>query len=641
MSDKEPKDSKKRAPTNSISKKLNLQFLKIKNKIGKEGIKKESKNVEDYSKKNDKITDGMQKFYQSLDRHNETRKAYYSQGLKLYDQLVTFSQLMNEDNVIVSGLLSKISDFQNSLEDLTKSLNEEINEQVINPLRALKRNEMAEAKKQKSLYDGERLEYENSLDHLEKCKNNKKTKEPVLKEAEQKVQRHEESYTKCEQHTSNVLIETNQIAELEIIDKLCNYMEAQKKFFQAGHRWCTEMIPELYQQRQYLEQQKEELEKSKVQRNKVSTIANTVKQSKIFGEPLLEVAKKETRVLPKVVDVCTLAIEQEISEEGLFRISANHHLLQQHKDAIDKGNWKGFDPESDTVHSATGLLKSFLRELPEPLLSYKLYPKWTVLANSDNPTTMAQELFQKLDGVSQYCAYRLFRCAYLITTKSEFNKMGAANISTCIAPNIIHPEKFDPLEMVEQMAVSNLCIATLIKLYPDIFTENFINTIKSNAEKAIGINKGEENKPTPLIDTSSNETVGNTMSPPPSVTKKEAPKLNIIASPHTLSNRNLDEVFLEEKEKRLDRSMEIEYHKDQQLLGVLDLFISRENVNKSNDSHVENSLNNSSFNSSFNNNSGFNNSRDYNHDDTFNDLIEAENEGIESSSSSDVEDDDN
>ena len=104
--------------------------------------------------------------------------------------------------------------------------------------------------------------------------------------------------------------ETNQIVELEVIEKLCNYMEAQKNFFQTGHRWCTEMIPELNQQKIYLEQQKEEVERSKVSRNRVSSMSQIVKQSKIFGQPLVDVAKKERKILPSVITKCTEAIEE-------------------------------------------------------------------------------------------------------------------------------------------------------------------------------------------------------------------------------------------------------------------------------------------------------------------------------------------
>ena len=103
------------------------------------------------------------------------------------------------------------------------------------------------------------------------------------------------------------------------------------------------------------------------------------------------------------------------------------------------------------------------------------------MIDQEKPALYAQNLFRKLDGITQHVCQSLFDCLHKITKKSEENRMGAANISTCIAPNILHPEKTDPLEMVEQMAVSNLSVATIIKLYNQIFTEDFIEEITKNA----------------------------------------------------------------------------------------------------------------------------------------------------------------
>lgn len=55
--------------------------------------------------------------------------------------------------------------------------------------------------------------------------------------------------------------------------------------------------------------------------------------------------------------------------EGLFRRSANVLKVRQLKEAANKGNPITFDDP----HEAAVLLKTVLRELKEPLLTYELY----------------------------------------------------------------------------------------------------------------------------------------------------------------------------------------------------------------------------------------------------------------------------
>ena len=50
MATEEKNKTEKKSGFENFKKGMNLKFLKIKNKIGKEGIKKESKDVEDYAK---------------------------------------------------------------------------------------------------------------------------------------------------------------------------------------------------------------------------------------------------------------------------------------------------------------------------------------------------------------------------------------------------------------------------------------------------------------------------------------------------------------------------------------------------------------------------------------------------------------
>jgi hypothetical protein len=66
--------------------------------------------------------------------------------------------------------------------------------------------------------------------------------------------------------------------------------------------------------------------------------------------------------------------------EGIFRIPGNGTKVKTYKNAFERGD----EPELHIcrdVHLVATLLKSYLNELPEPLLTYKLYPKFIETAS--------------------------------------------------------------------------------------------------------------------------------------------------------------------------------------------------------------------------------------------------------------------
>ena len=214
----------------------------------------------------------------------------------------------------------------------------------------------------------------------------------------------------------------------------------------------------------------------------------------------------------------------------------------------------------------------------------------------------AQELLRQLDPVSQVVCYRLFKCMHLVCANSETNKMGPANVSTCVAPNILYTEKLDPLNMVEQMAVANLAVATVVTNFTEIFTESFVQEITDNATKSVLSNtssresrdlgrdsrndllefeseEGESVEPTTPnlihLDLSVSTELSSHVDSPvlnntPAVTAVDEKEER---SPHKTPLKSVEEKEIEEREKRMEIAFEREEQKDKQVLGVLSLLL--------------------------------------------------------------------
>lgn len=77
--------------------------------------------------------------------------------------------------------------------------------------------------------------------------------------------------------------------------------------------------------------------------------------------------------IPPIVRKCvdSLSITGVIDTEGLFRRSGNLNVINDIKKRVNAG--ENVDFKDVDTHAIAGLLKSFLRDLDEPLLTYELY----------------------------------------------------------------------------------------------------------------------------------------------------------------------------------------------------------------------------------------------------------------------------
>lgn len=87
--------------------------------------------------------------------------------------------------------------------------------------------------------------------------------------------------------------------------------------------------------------------------------------------------------IPPVVRKCIdyLSSEQAMQTEGLFRRSANMKTVKEVQELLNSGEEVNFDDYEQSVHVASVILKSFLRELEEPILTFDLFQDITSFKN--------------------------------------------------------------------------------------------------------------------------------------------------------------------------------------------------------------------------------------------------------------------
>lgn len=113
----------------------------------------------------------------------------------------------------------------------------------------------------------------------------------------------------------------------------------------------------------------------------LSSLTNLTKRDdrwekpKIFGVSLEEHRQSTDRDLSVVIESCIAFLLDYLDEEGLFRISGSSSEVKRLKSGFEAGINDLTDRVRDP-HAVAGTLKSYLRELPEPLLTHGLYENW-------------------------------------------------------------------------------------------------------------------------------------------------------------------------------------------------------------------------------------------------------------------------
>ncbi|XP_006813091.1 rho GTPase-activating protein 8-like [Saccoglossus kowalevskii] len=215
-------------------------------------------------------------------------------------------------------------------------------------------------------------------------------------------------------------------------------------------------------------------------RNKLST--NTVVPDGQKSEPLptqqfgvsLEFLKvhNEGKVLPKVmVETITYLEENGLDTEGIFRRCPSAAVVKEVQRKYNHGVKIDYMELID-IHIPAVVLKTFLRELPEPLLTFKLYDK--IRQINDMESTERISHCQTIVSVDlQEDNYIILKYLIEFLTKvvaNTANKMDAINLAIVFGPNLVWST--DTAASLTAMAQINTFTRALIEHYTDIFTRD-------------------------------------------------------------------------------------------------------------------------------------------------------------------------
>ncbi|XP_027491909.1 protein FAM13A isoform X6 [Corapipo altera] len=207
---------------------------------------------------------------------------------------------------------------------------------------------------------------------------------------------------------------------------------------------------------------------------------------KVFGVSLLELQQQglSKNGIPIVVwNIVEYLTQHGMTQEGLFRINGSMKMVEQLRLQYERGEEVELVKDGD-VYSAASLLKLFLRELPDGIITSALHPRFIQLyqdtRNDMQKESYLKELLKELPE-AHYCLLK-YLCQFLIKVAEHHveNRMNLCNLATVFGPNCFHvPSGF---EGIKEQEICNKIMTKMLENYNTLFE---LEGLKKDEEKPV------------------------------------------------------------------------------------------------------------------------------------------------------------
>ncbi|XP_011917968.1 PREDICTED: rho GTPase-activating protein 8 isoform X4 [Cercocebus atys] len=188
-------------------------------------------------------------------------------------------------------------------------------------------------------------------------------------------------------------------------------------------------------------------------------------------KPLISLKdKNQGELIPPVLRfTVTYLREKGLRTEGLFRRSASVQTVREIQRLYNQGKPVNFDDYGD-IHIPAVILKTFLRELPQPLLTFQAYEQilGITCVESSLRVTCCRQILQSLPEHNYVVLRYLMGFLHTVSQESIFNKMNSSNLACVFGLNLVWPSQGS--SSLSALVPLNLFTELLIEYYEKIFS---------------------------------------------------------------------------------------------------------------------------------------------------------------------------
>lgn len=186
----------------------------------------------------------------------------------------------------------------------------------------------------------------------------------------------------------------------------------------------------------------------------------------IFCQPLHEQFDPGSQPAPVVVTKCVEAIEKrDMPVRGLYRTSASTIPVNEIKDQFNENPEQVDLSKCTDVHIITGVLKRYLRELPNPVISMEMYDEFLAAISVANTTDREARL---LDCVQRLQPAHKSTLSYLMAhfcriCQNKDNQIVPKHLSFVFCHILLRPPRNKILHVIHNTESHRQIVITLIE----------------------------------------------------------------------------------------------------------------------------------------------------------------------------------
>ncbi|XP_056654258.1 rac GTPase-activating protein 1 isoform X4 [Monodelphis domestica] len=211
-----------------------------------------------------------------------------------------------------------------------------------------------------------------------------------------------------------------------------------------------------------------------------------------IGEGILaDFVSLTSPMIPSIIVHCVNEIEQRgLNEAGLYRISGCDRTVKELKEKFLRAKTVPLLSKVDDIHAICGLLKDFLRNLKEPLLTFRLnktFMEAAEIADEDNSIAAMYRAIGELPQANRdtlaFLMIHLQRVAQSSSTKMDVSNLAKVFGPTIVAHAVPNP---DPMTMLQDTKRQPKVVERLLSL-PLEYWSRFMMVEQENIDPIHGI----------------------------------------------------------------------------------------------------------------------------------------------------------
>uniref|UniRef100_A0A672JQ47 Myosin IXAa n=1 Tax=Salarias fasciatus TaxID=181472 RepID=A0A672JQ47_SALFA len=193
--------------------------------------------------------------------------------------------------------------------------------------------------------------------------------------------------------------------------------------------------------------------------------ARAVLSSRQFGVEVSRLTNDE-RTVPLVVEKLINYIEMHgLYTEGIYRKSGSTNKIKELKQGLDT-DVESMNLDDYNIHVIGSVFKQWLRELPNPLMTFELYEEFIRAMGLQDKKEMLRGVYSVIDQLSRTHLNTLERLMFhlvRISLQEDTNRMSANALAIVFAPCILRcPDSIDPLQSVQDISKTTACVELII-----------------------------------------------------------------------------------------------------------------------------------------------------------------------------------